>query len=68
MTTKVFQTAKEAIEYSIDYNTITRCKDTDVNITHLMTECDGHFDLQDFWADDEDEIGMIWRVQLTNKD
>ena len=68
MTIPVFKTASEAIKYSIDYNTITRCEDTDANITHLMTECDGHIYLTDFWKDDEDGVGMTWRVQLIHKD
>ena len=54
MTIPVFKTASEAIEYSVNYDTITRCEDTDANRTHLMTECDGHIYLKDFWKDDED--------------
>ncbi len=63
---KTFQTAAEAIEHSSRHNEWTECENTPENIDHLLVECDDHNDMMDFWADDETEAGMIWRVKVAS--
>lgn len=72
---KNFKTAKEAIQHSVDHDTIAFCENTDENREYLATECDDYTDSNEgyeYWSDAEESDGtdgkMEWRVHVITND